>query len=898
MPSLEGVKSPACGHEDEAGGGACRHCAGAMLDLAVAPTLKTEGGGDTVPASAPTPPPAIAGLEVIRLLGQGGMGAVWLARDQALQRLVAVKRISTDRAGGTSARQRFLREARAMASIEHAHVVRVHSFAETEGEPYVVMEYVEGETLAARLRREGTLPEKEALRLTSEVTQALAAAWEKGIVHRDVKPGNILLDREGQVRVADFGLSRPAETGPEPLTQVGLVVGTPFYASPEQRAGLAVDFRSDLYSLGVVLKEMLAGRSGAAGGRTPRARPDGLHLMAWMTAEEPSARPGSHAELLRAIAELGAAPKRRSRSWLALGAAATLLGAGVAVVALARVGAAPEPGMAPAEDAAPRPVMLAVLPFANLGRSEDAYFADGITDEIGARLARIRGLGVIARSSAARHSGAALNLRAVAEDLGVEYILEGTVRWEHQEGSSRVRVTPELVRASDGTRLWTEVYDEPLAGIFQLQARIAERVAEALDLTVVEPGRRAQAATNPEAYELYLRGNEYLRRGRSGLELAERVYERAVELDPSFALAHVGLADTHMSRRRARKAKEAIDRAVAIDPELPEARLALGDYYYRGYGSESGHRDHRRALAEFEWVRARMPGSSRALKMIGRIHRHQDRWREAVEILAEAVRLDPRDSDALTDLGWTHLLMRDFAATQLALERGLALNPEDEVAYQFLAQTHVARNGATREAREVLIALSRLPTFAASSESNFWLAVMDLFDRDFEGALRRLAPDRVENAELKEFFRESLKVKLLRAVAYERLSRGADARAEFEALRPALEDLLHSHPDAPNIHGMLGVALAGLGRRQEALDAGKRAVELLPVERDAVDGRTPLAFLAMIHARIGEPEAAVELLERLLSRPSDVFVNWLRVDPTWDPLRGHPEFERLLERYR
>jgi tetratricopeptide (TPR) repeat protein len=478
-------------------------------------------------------------------------------------------------------------------------------------------------------------------------------------------------------------------------------------------------------------------------------------------------------------------------------------------------------------------------------------------------------------------------------ELGVEFILDGTVRWEHHEGSSRVRVTPELVRASDATRLWTEVYDEPLAGIFQVQARIAERVAEALDLTVVEPGRRAQAATNPEAYELYLRGNEYLRRGRSGRELAERMYERAVEVDPGFALAHVGLADTHMSSGRGTRAKEAIDRALAIDPELPEARLALGDYYYTGYGSDSGHRDHQRALAEYEWVRARMPGSSRALKMIGRIHRHQDRWPEAVELLAEAVRLDPRDSDAVSMLGETHMYMRDFAAAQRDLERAIAVNPEDEGAYVLLAVNHLLKNGATREARDVVVAMSRLPTFFASSESNHLLASLDLFDRDFEGVLRRLAPKRVENPELREFFLRSPKLKLLRAGAYEGLSQGESARAEFEAIVRALED-----PDGPRWDALLSVALAAVGRRQEALDAGKRAVERLPIERDAVGGQWALEFLSITHVRLGEPEAAVDVLERLLSRPSGVSVSWLRVSPWYDPLRGHPGFERLLARYQ
>ncbi|MBI4161789.1 MAG: tetratricopeptide repeat protein [Acidobacteria bacterium] len=547
--------------------------------------------------------------------------------------------------------------------------------------------------------------------------------------------------------------------------------------------------------------------------------------------------------------------------------------------------------------------MIVVLPFENLGRPEDEYFADGISDEITARLARISGLGVIARTSAMQYKGSKKSVRDIGEELGVDYILEGTVRWEHlADAPSRVRVTPKLVRASDATHLWAEVYEEPLAGVFRIQSGIAERVAEATDLTLPEPERRALRAAptgDLDAYDDYLRGNEYHFRSyrQEDFEIARRMYERAVERDPNFALAHAQLSVTHSlmywfhhdrSEERLARAKAAVDQALALDPTLPEAHLALGLYYYRG------HLDYDRALAEMEIARKGMPGSADVMLALGSVRRRQGRWDQAIEDFRAAVRLDPRSAWMNLNHGETYSLVRDYPEARHYLERATSLTPEWGEAYVGLARVHLAQEGATRRARAVLEGGSRIPSVAGDRMVVHEQLVLDLLDRDFEGLL-----DRLETVSWTVFYDqyEFQPTALLHAYASAGMGRADLAREHYDSARALLEQEIREHPDDSRLHSALGIAYAGLGLREEAIRAGRRGVELLPIEREAWRGAYRVEELARIQAMVGEHDAAIENLDLLLSRPSQLSVARLRLDPAWDPLRDHPRFKKLLEEY-
>jgi eukaryotic-like serine/threonine-protein kinase len=881
--------------------------------------------------------------EILGLIGAGGMGEVYKAKDTRLGRTVAIKVLPNDISADPERRARFEREARALAALSHPHIVTIYSVEEVGGFPFLTMELVEGRALRHLIPPAGMALDRF-LEIAVALADALGAAHDRGVLHRDLKPENVMVTREGRVKVLDFGLAKVREQPDadlnqvptatlEALTREGGILGTVPYMSPEQIRGKSADARSDLFSLGVVLYQMATGRrpfrgEGAAEilssilrddpASTSDVRPELPRrlgrILRRCLAKDPEGRFQSAKDLRNELEDLREEviearliqPKPRPRRFgrrHALAAGAVLIPLMLAALALfgirhyvARGGAG---GAADRETPA---AMLAVIPFENLGLPEDEYFADGITEEIGARLARIAGLGVIARTSTIGYKGSRKGAREIGEELGVEYILEGTVRWEQLPGEmSRVRVMPQLVRTSDATRLWSDVYEEPLAGVFRLQAAIAERVADAMDLTLGEAERaplRAVPTNDLVAYDYYLRGNESLLRGnrREDYELAVQMYGGAVGKDPSFALAHARLSRAHAgmywfhfdrSDERRVLAKAAVDIALALEPTLPEARLALAYYHYWL------HLDYDRALAELEHARAGMPGDAAVPLAAAAIQRRQGRWSEAIDSFRRAARLNPRSATVIAALASTLWLVREYEESRRYLEHALLLTPEWGLLYSYLAHVHVAVDGSTRTAREVLDEASRVHNLSADSDVLHGQLLLDLLDRDFEGLLKRL--EHIKQAVVLDDPHVFQSTDLYRAYAYRGLGRVELARDHFQIARSLLAQEIRRRPEDSRLHSVLGLACAGLGLRDEAIGAGRQGVELMPIERDAFAGTVRVAQLTQIYTMLGEYDGAIEQLELLLSVPSTLSVSHLRLDPAWDPLRDRPGFRRLLE---
>jgi eukaryotic-like serine/threonine-protein kinase len=573
---------------------------------------------------------------VEREIGRGGMATVYLARDLKHDRPVALKVLHRD-LGATVGAERFLREIKLAAGLQHPHILAVYDSGETEGQLWFTMPYIEGESLRTRLHREKQLSTEEALRIACEAAEALDFAHRHGVVHRDIKPDNILL-AEGHVLVADFGVGRAlgGSTLAARLTDSRVVVGTPTYMAPEQAMGESVDGRSDLYSLGIVLYEMLVGEPPFTGptaqivmakrfsGDTPRLRPlrpalPGVveQLVLTALATTPADRFQTGATFARAIREVGSgsgiesaydiqAPTR-TRRWpvrlLTLFGVGCLVGIGVLLAWY----------WSPAGGERVSPRRVAVLPFVNLNQAQDAYFAAGITDDVRGKLAALPGIQVTARSSSSRYAESGKTPQQIGRELGVDYLLTGTVRWEKgRSGPGRVRVSPELVQTSNGLTQWQQPFEAPLTNVFQVQADIAGRVAQALNVALAAE-QRAHFAEQPTrdltAYDLYLRGQHaFYRRTAAGLTEARSWFEQAIARDPQFALAYAGLADVYVvlpfwidvpPRQTYPRAVAAAVQALKLDSLLGRAHAALADA---------------RALYEWDWPAAERE-FKRALKL-------------------------------------------------------------------------------------------------------------------------------------------------------------------------------------------------------------------------------------------------------------------------------------------
>ena len=869
---------------------------------------------------------ALAGRYLLdRELGGGGMSRVFVAEETTLGRRVVVK-VLTPALAAELDTGRFQREIRIAASLQHPHIAPVHAAGEGGGLLYYTMPFVEGESLRQRLEQAGALPLAEAVRLLREIADALAYAHRCRIVHRDLKPGNILL-AEGHALIIDFGIAKAlsvAAEGPHGssgLTSTGLVLGTPTYMAPEQAAGDPVDHRADLYSLGCVAYELRAGEPPFRGDSAREVI--GAHLadepvpvtehraglppalaalVMRLLAKRPKDRPQSAEEVLQVLETLEVpsleqpppVPRppwtRRlpsSRRLAALAMVALIVGV-IGVLAARGIRSAGGP-------TGDGQLMLAVLPFENLGRPENEYFGRGLAEEITSRLGRVQGLGVISRTSASQYGETEKSVREIGRELGVDYVLEGSVRWEGSGGS--IRVTPQLVRVSDDRQLWSERYDARLANVFEVQATIAEQVARSLDLALTAPERQALAARpteNLDAYAYYLRGNDYLV-GSWGedrrLSIAMEMYAKAVELDPGFALAHAKLSQAHSSffastiggtDEDVRVAKTAAETALRLQPNLAEAHVAMAYYLSRGPKAYDS------ALSELRIADQLQPNSAEVVEAMGLVERRRGRLREAVTHLKRAAVLDPRSADIAADIGRIDWFLRAYPEAELHLDRAIALAPDWVVPQAQKAWLYISWRGDVEEARRVLeeaipaVGLGNLVGYL-NPDAVFFLpnsqaqakAFHELAPRDFEDDTALCALTKAE------WHRQRGETRLVRAYS--------------DSARVILEKELRETRTLPWRRGYLGLAYAGLGRRAEAVREGLEAEKMVPSSADPMQRAFVTYSVARIYAIVREQDPAIDRLEYLMSIPSMVSVPLLRVDPTWAPLRDNPRFRRLLE---
>lgn len=776
----------------------------------------------------------ISHYHVLEKVGAGGMGVVYRARDEQLEREVALKVLLPGALGDETARIHFRKEATALAKLNHPNIETVYEFDTQDGLDFLVMEYVSGKTLAHRLAG-GPLPEKEVIRLGMQIAAALQEAHERGIVHCDLKPGNIAVTAKGQAKVLDFGLAKllqPVEEGTtERLSDMCEGGGTLPYMSPEQLRGEPADGRADIFSLGAVLYEIATNRR--AFGETLASRvidailhdppvslralnrgisPELERIILKCLDKNPDHRYQSAKELLADLRRLealastgGVAPAAPPKTWRRIAKIAAYSLTGVLALAAGltamNVGGWRDRLMGVRETSQIR--SLAVLPLENLsGDASQEYFADGMTDALITELSQIRNLRVISRTSVMRYKQTRKTLPEVARELHVDAIVEGTV----SRSGSLAQVTARLIYAPTERQLWSKTYRRDLENVLVLQGEVASAVVREINvaLTPQEQARLSGGRVNPAAHEAYLKGNYLISGTPEQKRKAKEFFEQAIQIDPSYAPAYAGLANYYWAitdlppRKAMPQAEQYAEKALELDPMLARAHLALGTI---------------RFLGDWNWAKA------------------ESEFKLALE-------LNPNDAEA----------HRNYSSYLLALGR------EGEA----LAEIHRAEELD--------------PLYIATHITAGWLFY---FARQYDKAIERC--------------QQALELDPNSAGGYDCLGLSNLAKGNYELAIAACQRAVTLSGNAPSRAVGVGQAYALAGRKSEAQQVFRE------IRERSIEGYVPPSFLAKLYVAFGEKEQALDQLEEAY-QARDGYLVWLKAETTFDPLRSDPRFQELLHR--
>jgi serine/threonine protein kinase/tetratricopeptide (TPR) repeat protein len=858
--------------------------------------------------------------ELLEEIGRGGQGVVFRAWQKSLNRTVAVKIIEIGQLTTSAHLKRLRREAEAAAKLNHPGIVPIYEVGERDGTYYFSMRFVEGDCLDEVVNR-GSISVRQAAELIAKVARTVHYAHEHGILHRDIKPGNILLDANGEPHLSDFGLARLVEHG-STLTGTLEVMGTPCYMAPEQAVGnnAALCRGTDVYGLGAVLYELLTGNppfSGATTYETIRLLLDSdpreprllnrkinrdLSAVCLKCLEKnPPYRYSSALELAEDLERwLWHEPIHAKRSgffkharkWVqrnpmiaTLITLSVLLAAGLGVMTWER------------ESVRRIPAGIAVLPFENLSdNKEDAFFADGVQDDILTKLAKIADLKVISRTSVMGYRGKR-DLRQIGRSLGVSHVVEGTAR----RFGSKVHVNAQLVDTRTDIGVWADEYERDLNGAFAIPSEIAQKVAEELHakISAAEKAAIRQPPTNDlAAYDLYVRAHNLLltsfsSAARPKLLQAADLLDQAVARDPLFFQAYCQLAHTHgllyllgvdHTPERLAAMETAVQAAFRLRPDAGEAHLARAENLYFGYLDYDG------ALAELELARRSLPNNPQVFAVQGYIQRRQGRWDESTRNLERAIDLDPRNFYMLQQIAISYGLLRRYADETSVLRRALAIEPDDVNTKVALAAVQFHSKADTRPLHQTIDSIRATNPGALPNVANDWLSCA-LAERDVAEATNAL--NAFGEVPLTDYGVHANRPLIEGILA--RMTKDEDkARTAFTAARAFQERAVQDEPDYGPPLCVLGLIDAALGRKEEALREGRRAVELLPAEKDAINGPLMIKYLAMIAAWAGDKDLACEQLAIAVRPPSTVSYGQLKLEPDWDPLRGDPRFEKIV----
>lgn len=893
--------------------------------------LKT-GLGEFADANAETlsrarVPTHFGDYELGEEIGRGGQGVVYRARQKSLNRTVALKVVGLGQWSSTPHLKRFRRDAEAAAKLEHPQIVPIYEIGERDGSCYFSMKFVEGGQLDEAIKHE-QFSTRRAAELLVKIARTVHFAHEHGILHRDIKPGNILLDKNGEPHLTDFGLARLTEQESS-VTNSFDVLGTPSYMPPEQAGGHTKELTAaaDVYSLGAVFYQMLTGEPPFAGGttyetirlvletepRNPRARNPRVDIdLATICLNCLNKDPAKRYPTAGALADdierwLRHEPIRARRSgplshakkWLQRNPAAAV--ATVSLIALiAAVGVIMSKGNLVSSGPT---IGIAVLPFENLSENKEGeVFADGVQDDILTKLAKISGLKVISRSSVMGYRGAR-DIQQIGRALNVSHVLEGSVR----KDGGKIHFNTKLVDARTDTHIWAEEYDHYLNNMFVVQSDIAKKVAELLHAKISPAEKQSierAPTTDLTAYDLYTQAKTLLfsttlsTATEPNLRRAVELFNQAVTRDPSFFDAYYQLTYTnellysagfdHTAERLA-FADAALQAAIRLRPDAAETHLARAQYLY--YGS----RDYNGALAELEKAHRDLPNDPRFFELTGYILRRRGQPEEALRNLEKVVELDPRNYDIMEQLALSYQFLRRYPEAAAILDRASTIIPEDVVVKVARALVDFYWKADTKPLHQMVESIRGGEPGAISQVADNWFfcAMAERDPTEAEHALATLGADQPSFSDgavrLSHSFGEGLLARMMKDEA--------KARAAFTKARAEQEKIVQAQPDYGPTLCVLALIDAALAHKDVALEEGRRAIELLPVEKDFSNGNFILQYFAIIAAWTGETDLALQQLEIGVRAPiasQVVTYGTLKLLPLWDPLRGDPRFEKIV----
>jgi serine/threonine protein kinase/tetratricopeptide (TPR) repeat protein len=806
---------------------------------------------------------SISHYRILGRLGEGGMGVVYKAEDTRLRRTVALKFLPQKLARDDDARARFVREAQAASSLNHPNICTIHDIDEADGRMFITMACIEGEELREWIQK-GELELDEILEIGCQIAEALREAHDRGVVHRDIKPGNIMVTPRGVVKVMDFGIAKLS--GATQLTQTGSTTGTVAYMSPEQARGLKLDRRTDIWSLGAVMYEMITRRRPFTG--------DYERAMIRSILNDTPAR------MVVLRPDVPAGFERVVGRMLAKDPEARYQNAEGIIADLKKLREGLEPDAGPARGVCEPRTAIAVLPFINMSADpEQEYFCDGITEEIINALSRIESLHVVARTSAFAFKGKNEDIREIGRKLNVGALLEGSVR----RMGDRLRVTAQLVAVADGCHLWSDRYDRDAGDVFAVQDEISSAIADTLRVKLLGAGARSpasQRSADPEAHNLFLRGRFLAaKRTREGLEKGIECFERAIAKDPEYALAYAGLANalTRLALQWAAspaealpRAEKAATRALKLDDGLAEAHAAMGrvEYAFR-HNADGAERELRRAI-ELN------PGYAKAHYLYSSVLAESpERRAEAAEAAERALELDPLSHEIVCWAGRIRELSWDWEGAEDLYRRAIEIEPDDLTPRLALSNLLAARGRTDQALDEIQGALRRAPDDLWARLTYGWVLYAA---RRYDEAIEELLPV-VEAAPSRYGGHHYL------GLAYLRKGMHDDALSELREARGLVEGAPRASVEAD-----LAVAYVMTGKPERA----RQMVDELAV-RWTRHSRS--VDLARVHFALGETDRGFGRLVEACER-REPGLGAVVTDPLFDEVRSDPRYTAIVKRIK